>query len=102
MVAEFPISLKYDPEDLLNSNIETQQLYIKIITQLEHLQNLFFTDRLLVQYGFTMGDNLLETSLALATLALHFWTHKDQFADTIMMRSFEWLVSVYRRRNTGN
>lgn len=93
LVAEFPTSIKYDPQDLQAPRIDTQSVYIKIITHLEHLQNLFFIDRLLIRYGCAVRDTLLETSLALAGLTLHFWTHKDQFADAIMQRSFEWMVS---------
>ncbi len=93
LVAEFPSSLKYDPQDLETPHAAAQPLYIKIITHLEHLQNLFFVDRLLIRCGYAIRDNLLETSLTLASLALHLWIHKDQFADAIMQRSFEWIVS---------
>ncbi|XWW97678.1 hypothetical protein V2A60_005664 [Cordyceps javanica] len=92
LVAEFPTSLRYDSRDLEVPNTDTHALYMKILTHLEHLQNLFFIDRLLIRCRYAIRDNLLETSLALANLALHLWIHKDQFTGTILQRSFEWIM----------
>ncbi|EGX94297.1 Fungal transcriptional regulatory protein [Cordyceps militaris CM01] len=95
LVAEFPTSLRYEPKDLENPNADARPLYMKIITHLEHLQNLFFIDRLLIRCGYAIRDNLLETSLSLAMLALHLWIHKEQFAGAIVQRSFEWIMLSY-------
>ncbi|KAJ3497072.1 hypothetical protein NLG97_g2177 [Lecanicillium saksenae] len=95
LVSEFPTSLRYDPQDLEDPVHDTQSLYMKIITHLEHLQNIFFIDRLLIRGGYGIRDNLLETSLTLSTLTLHFWIHKDQFADAMIRRNLEWLMLSY-------
>ncbi|KAM3544110.1 hypothetical protein ARSEF1564_002977 [Beauveria bassiana] len=95
VVAEFPSSLRYDPRDLEITHTEIHPLYMKILTHLEHLQNLFFIDRLLIRCGYAIRDNLLENSLALAGLALHLWIHKDQFADAVVQRSFDWIMLSY-------
>ncbi|OAA74181.1 Fungal transcriptional regulatory protein [Cordyceps fumosorosea ARSEF 2679] len=95
LVSEFPVSLRYDPQDLEAPHVDIHGLYMKIITQLEHLQNLFFIDRLLIRCGYAIRDNLLETSLGLAVLALHLWIHKDQFAGAVVARSFEWIMLSY-------
>lgn len=93
-MAEFPASIKHDPQDLEASHLNPQSAYSKILMHLEHLQNIFFIDRLLVRFGHGMRDTLLETSLALATLTLHLWTHKDRFADAMMQRNFDWLAGA--------
>lgn len=95
VVAEFPTGLKFDPQDLEAPKIEIRCLYMKIITHLEHLQNIFFIDRLLIRCGYAIRDNLLETSMTLSSLTLHFWTHKNEFSGWVMQRSFEWLVGYF-------
>ncbi|KAK2608844.1 hypothetical protein QQS21_002557 [Conoideocrella luteorostrata] len=95
IVSGFPESLKYRPEHLNDSSIDNGKLYIAIIIQLDHLQNIFFAERLLLQHGNADTGDLLATSFELVCLTLKLWTHKDRFADTFILRNFQWLVMAY-------
>lgn len=58
---------------------------------LEHLQNLFFITRLLVQWGHDSNAELLNVSFEMVSVTLVFWTHMDRLAG--LHGDFEWLVS---------
>lgn len=98
-MTEFPSGLIYHPEDLTAPMIDTKTLYIRILIMLEHLQNMFLIERLLLRHGHPNNGELLITSYAMVTLTLKFWTHKDRFPDVYMRRHFEWLVSVFYLAN---
>lgn len=89
--AGFPAYLKYDPQDLLDPELDTESVYARILIRLTHLQTMFFLERLLLLNGSLDEGNMLLFSFEMLTLTLIMWTHKDRFA--AMRRNFEWLVS---------
>lgn len=68
-------------------------VYLKIITHLDYLQNIFFAERLLLRHGHLDDGDLLVTSFEMVILTLKLWIHKDRFSDLSMLRNYEWLVS---------
>uniref|UniRef100_A0A0B7KDA7 Zn(2)-C6 fungal-type domain-containing protein n=2 Tax=Bionectria ochroleuca TaxID=29856 RepID=A0A0B7KDA7_BIOOC len=92
--ADFPPALHFYPSNLADASVATPVLHSRLMIKLEHLQNLFFADRLLrlSPSSHDMGDIVL-TSFDLLSVALLFWTHKDRFAAT--SQHFEWLVIAY-------
>lgn len=90
-VSNFPRSLTFDPNDVNDLGIASQTIFVRSLVQLEHLQNIFFLERLLLRGGHPDEGNLLVTSFEMVSLTLMFWKHKDRFA--AMRSCFEWLVS---------
>ncbi|KAK5996606.1 hypothetical protein PT974_01943 [Cladobotryum mycophilum] len=69
------------------------------VVQLEHLQNIFVVERLLLKRGGLEHDALLATSYELVSLTLLFWTHKDRLA--AVRKDFEWLVMAFATPGGG-
>lgn len=92
---EFPSGIRFSAADL-SSDLPHDIAYLKIFTQLEHLQNVFFAERLLQRYGHVGAGELLITSFTMVTLTLHFWMNQDRFSSPAMRRNFEWIVSSRR------
>ncbi|VUC28966.1 unnamed protein product [Clonostachys rosea] len=92
--ADFPPALHFYPSNVADPSVATAVLHSQLMIKLDHLQNLFFADRLLrlSPNSHDMGDIVL-TSFDLLSIALLFWTHKDRFAAT--SQHFEWLVIAY-------
>ncbi|KAL5092837.1 hypothetical protein Trisim1_000572 [Trichoderma cf. simile WF8] len=93
LVAAFPPYLRYDPQDVLDPDIDTKSVYARILIRLTHLQTMFFLERLLLLNGSLEEGNLLLFSFEMLTLTLTMWTHKDRFA--AMRRNFEWLLMAH-------
>ncbi|KAI5456027.1 hypothetical protein BGZ63DRAFT_397322 [Mariannaea sp. PMI_226] len=93
IMAEFPPTLVYDPDNIFDPSLPIESLYARILIHLGHLQNLFFIERLLIRHGAPDDGNLLLTSFNMVKVTLVFWTHKDQFAN--IRRHFEWLLMAY-------
>lgn len=84
-------------------NIDAPTLYTKLLVRLEHLQNLFFLERLSSKL-LTLGvseephrpsppSSLVEISFEMVSLTLVFWTHQDRLDG--LHGDFEWLVISY-------
>ncbi|KAI1479687.1 hypothetical protein F4774DRAFT_409811 [Daldinia eschscholtzii] len=86
-VAEFPPWLHFHPRDIENYDIPQENLSTRSFIQLEHLQNMFFIERLLLRFGHQDKGDLLKVSFDLVNQTLP-W-----------MASFrndcEWLVMAY-------
>ncbi|KAH0489918.1 hypothetical protein TgHK011_001409 [Trichoderma gracile] len=87
IVASFPPCIVYQPEDVSNPDIPGRDLYARLLVWLEHLQNLFFIERLLSkqqQDGSSSSaaedapSRLFAISLEMVTLAHLFWTHQNR------------------------
>ncbi|KAJ6440160.1 N-terminal binuclear Zn cluster-containing/DNA binding domain-containing protein [Purpureocillium lavendulum] len=93
-MAEFPASLIYQHGELDSRSSSPGRVYAKLLIQLEHLQNLFVADRLLLRRGGGLDQSdLLLTSFEMVSLTLLFWTNKDRFA--LARPDFAWLVMAY-------
>ncbi len=68
-------------------------MFIRIVILLEALWNNFIVERLLLKQGHVGGEDLLLTSFDLVRLTVKLWTNKDRFADHVIIRSFDWMVS---------
>ncbi|RSL46172.1 hypothetical protein CEP54_013983 [Fusarium duplospermum] len=97
--SEYPSSLVYKHEDLSDPNLDIKILYVRILTYLAHLRNIFLVERLLLQHGGVDEGNLLNTSFDLVRVTVVLWIHKDRFAD--MRRNFEWLLMAYAAPGGG-
>ncbi|KAJ3469988.1 hypothetical protein MRS44_000087 [Fusarium solani] len=98
-VDQFPQSLIYRTEDLSDPDADIEIIYARILVRLEHLQNLFFAERLLLRLGRVDDSRLLVISFEMVTLTLVFWTHQDRFAG--VRRDFEWLLMAYAAPGGG-
>lgn len=79
IVAGFPSCIVYQSNDLNNPDLSGKDLYARLLIWLEHLQNLFFIERLLSKEdGEAPGSRLFEISLEMVTLAHLFWTHQNR------------------------
>lgn len=100
MIAKFPRCIIFELEDINNRDISGPNLYAKLLIQLEHLQNIFFIERLLNKANdVTLSTALLRVSLEIVSLTLIFWTHKDRM--TGLHEDFEWLVMGYASPAAG-
>ncbi|KAI1505176.1 hypothetical protein F5X99DRAFT_416250 [Biscogniauxia marginata] len=90
--SEFPEQLTYRVEHLEDPNVEVDILYARLLLKLEHLQNMFFVERLLLRHGHNQSD-LLSVSFDLVSYTLPFWTHFDRLA--AIRADCEWLVMAY-------
>ncbi|KUI62438.1 hypothetical protein VP1G_09553 [Cytospora mali] len=88
-----PKALTYSPEDVRDSSVDASTLYARLVVLLEHLQNLFFISRLLVQWGYDDHAELLKVSFEMVAATLVFWTHMDRLVG--LHGDFEWLVMAY-------
>lgn len=92
-MATFPSALHYDPRCLDDVEIDVRVVFARLLLRLEHLQNLFFIERLLLRLGNLDEGDLLVVSFEMLSLTLLFWTHKDTFSS--IRRDLEWLVSLF-------
>ncbi|KPM43445.1 hypothetical protein AK830_g3114 [Neonectria ditissima] len=92
-MSQFPVGLIYRHEDLDNPGIGVKTLYSRLLLRLEHLQNLFFVERLMLRLGNPDQGHLLTTSFEMVSLTLVIWTRQDRFAG--IRRDFEWLLMAY-------
>lgn len=88
-IAGFPPIVVFKDEDIQDRKIDVAILYIRLIVYLEHLQNMFFIERLLVKRGHDDGA-LLAVSFEMVSKTLLFWTNMDRLS--VMNGDFEWLV----------
>lgn len=97
--AGIPEVLKYSPDVVRDPSISAPDIYIRILVRLEHLQNLFFITRLLVQWGHDSNAELLNVSFEMVSVTLVFWTHMDRLAG--LHGDFEWLVMAFAAPSGG-
>ena len=94
--ASFPSVLYHKTEHLSDNRYDTRQIFARIIVQLDHLQNVFLIERLLVRrhgHAFSDDGSLLVTSYQLVCLTLTFWLRMDRFAK--FRKDFQWLVMAF-------
>ncbi len=69
-VSEFPSCIQFNPLDLEDQTVPMLTVSARLFLQQEHLQNMFFVDRLLLRYGYEDKGDLLKISYDLVTLTL--------------------------------
>ncbi|OTA86889.1 hypothetical protein M434DRAFT_81723 [Hypoxylon sp. CO27-5] len=74
-ISEFPVCLHFDPTDLENPEVSITTLSSRLFVQLEHLQNMFFIERLLLRNGHEDKGDLLKVSYELVTLTLPWYSN---------------------------
>ncbi|GKT42411.1 sorbicillinoid biosynthetic cluster transcription factor sor4 [Colletotrichum spaethianum] len=97
-VAGFPPILAFREEDMQDRKIDVSTLYVQLIVHLEHLQNMFFIERMLAKRGHDDGA-LLSVSFEMVSKTVMFWTNMDRLA--CMNGYFEWLVMAYAAPGGG-
>lgn len=90
-----PPCVSYSENDTLTNGVEFITIYIKTIIYLEHLQNLFLIDRLLLKNNYTEVGDLLLTSFTMVSVVLDFWMCKDLYINLIVQRNHQWLVRIH-------
>ncbi|KAK2617003.1 hypothetical protein QQS21_000092 [Conoideocrella luteorostrata] len=96
LVAEFPLAIRYTPEDLNCRPASTKKKDIsnKLRIWLEHLQNLFLIERLLSKNANKrVTPELFGISLEMISLALLLWTHQKRL--NYPEACLDWLVMSY-------
>ncbi|KAH8901029.1 hypothetical protein GQ53DRAFT_2520 [Thozetella sp. PMI_491] len=108
-ISKFPECIKYkayDAEQLLGEHADRNPapsplgrgisdaaaFCAKALVHLEHLQNIFFLERLLASKRGRSVE-LLSTSIDMVSLTLKFWTHKNRLYP--LNADFEWLVTGF-------
>ncbi|WQF83147.1 hypothetical protein CDEST_08161 [Colletotrichum destructivum] len=97
-VAGLPKILVFKEEDVQDRKFDVSLLYVRLIVHLEHLQNMFFIERLLAKRGHDDGA-LLSVSFEMVSKTLMFWTNMDRLS--CMNGDFEWLVMAYAAPGGG-
>lgn len=92
-VSQFPAVIKWEESDIRNPTLDGRVLFVKLLVRLEHLQNLFFIERLLQMTGSGSAAELVQISLEMVSLTLLFWTHQNRLSEA--ESDFEWLVMSY-------
>ncbi|KAK2599107.1 hypothetical protein QQS21_005448 [Conoideocrella luteorostrata] len=98
-MAGFPESATYRDGDFDNPSTDTLRLSTQLFIKLEHMQNLFVVERLLLRHGHTDNGELISTSFELVSKALLFWTNKDRLS--LLREDFAWLVMAYATPGGG-
>lgn len=94
--ARLPNVLHYRPGDLNDPRIEDHTFFPRLVIQLEHLQNIFFIERLLLRHGKEDRADILATSFELVSVTLSVWTHRERLME--VQEDSEWLVSLLKWR----
>ncbi|TDZ20707.1 Fusarisetin A cluster transcription factor fsa6 [Colletotrichum orbiculare MAFF 240422] len=97
--AALPDALALKDSDVRHSDIGPAKLYVRLLMRLEHLQNLFFIERLLNRKGCSNGKDLLCVSYEMTSTTLLFWTKMDGLAVTY--EDFKWLIMAYAAPGGG-
>ncbi|KAI2627790.1 hypothetical protein GGR54DRAFT_628839 [Hypoxylon sp. NC1633] len=93
-VSEFPASLQFNPADLENPDIPISVYSTRLIVQQEHLQNIFFVERLLLRHGHADSGDLLKVSYDLVILTLP-WDYLNIDRLGPFRNDAEWIVMAY-------
>ncbi|KAL0937632.1 fungal specific transcription factor [Colletotrichum truncatum] len=97
-IASLPEILMFKDENIQDRKLEVSVLYVRLVVHLEHLQNMFFIERLLARRGHDDGT-LLAVSYEMVSKTLMFWTNMDRLS--VMNGDFEWLVMAYAAPGGG-
>ncbi|KAK8862332.1 hypothetical protein PGQ11_008567 [Apiospora arundinis] len=91
--SSFPDVLIFRLEEVSDHALDPAIRYSRFLVRLEHLQNLFFIQRLYAKHGQSDRSELLTVSYEMVSITIFFWTHRDWFRGTL--GDYEWLVMSY-------
>ncbi|KAL6872753.1 N-terminal binuclear Zn cluster-containing protein [Trichoderma novae-zelandiae] len=91
--SQFPIGLRFNSDDFSNPAVDAPTLYIRLLTRLEHLSNLFFIERLSYNGNNLYSPEMLEISFEMISLTLSFWTQQNRLEG--LQGDYEWLVMLH-------
>lgn len=89
-MAALPAGLQYKHGDMLDPCLGPSIVYSRFLVHLEHLHNLFFTYRLLIQRGYDGQADLVAVSFEMLSVTLLSWMHLDRLPRIAI--DMEWLV----------
>ncbi|KAL7788619.1 N-terminal binuclear Zn cluster-containing protein [Trichoderma ceciliae] len=92
-ISQVPIGLQFKNEDFSDPAVDAPTLYMRLLTRLEHLSNLFFIERLSHKGSDLYSSYMLEISLEMISLTLSFWTQQNRLEG--LQGDYEWLVMVH-------
>lgn len=90
--ADMPAVLRFRESDVRDPDVDSEKLYPRMLMRLEHLQNLFFVERLLKRHGCANDGDLLAVSYEMTSATMLFWTNMDGLA--MVYEDFKWLVGT--------
>lgn len=88
--AQLPFAITCHAGDLLDLEISSWALYSRLLTRLEHLQNLFLLERMLIKHSHVNAQELIDISREMLGLTSGIWKERDRLAG--LHGDFEWLV----------
>ncbi|KEF59095.1 uncharacterized protein A1O9_03939 [Exophiala aquamarina CBS 119918] len=97
--AKFPLCIQYHPDIMLDKTLRGPTLYARTVTHLEHLENLFLLERLMIKHGGGNMQDLIDISCEMLDMTLVWWKHSNRFAG--MHSDLEWLVTTYAAPTAG-
>ncbi|OHE91576.1 hypothetical protein CORC01_13124 [Colletotrichum orchidophilum] len=97
--AEMPTIMRFKESDIRNPSLTGQMFHVRLLMQLEHLQNLFFIERLLHRQDCSNKRELLSVSYEMTSTTLLFWTDMDSLG--VLCEDFKWLVLAYAAPGGG-
>lgn len=96
-----PAIMRFIESDVRDPGISSQTLHVRLLMLLEHLQNMFFIERLLHRCGSANNRELLSVSFEMTSTTMLFWTNMDGLG--MLCEDFKWLVSkLHRPRGSPN
>lgn len=93
LVHRLPERLCYAKGDIMHSGQPPHTVFARILLHLEHLQNLFFIERLQVKQNTSEDGALLLISCKMTATVLEFWVNKSRLSELYDEQDFLWLVS---------
>lgn len=88
--AELPAVLRFSESDVQDPEVSSRVLDMRLFMLLEHLQNLFFIERLLSRFDRAGRGELLAVSYNMTSATLLYWTNMDGLG---ACEDFKWIVS---------
>jgi hypothetical protein len=92
-VAKFPAIIIYNSNDMATRRAPLKNIYQRLVVRLDHLQNLFFIERLLSKIKGEPTADLVKISLEIVSLTLLPWMHRELMSGT--MCDGDWMVMAY-------
>lgn len=98
-MAQLPRAIIYRETDLNDADIDGPVLFSRVTIRLNHLQNMFFIERLLSKGTHILGSETIDISYEMISLTLIFWTHQDKLFG--VSGDSEWLLMCYAAPAAG-